>query len=149
MKEENVTELVGACYEAKRVVELMPRLPQGIKPSHIHVVDVIHQLQEKGGPVRVGDIAAAMHVTSPGVTRLVNELVGLGAVAKAQSREDKRVFTVSLTELGRRYQKDYLERYHRELAERLSDVSDDDVRTMARVIHDAFVAMSAESPRAR
>lgn len=149
MKEENVTELVGACYEAKRVVELMPRLPQGMKPSHIHVVDVIHQLQEKGGPVRVGDIAAAMHVTNPGVTRLVNELVGLGAVAKVQSNEDKRVFTVSLTELGWKYQKDYLERYHRELAERLSDVSDDDVRTMARVIHDAFLAMSAESPRAR
>lgn len=149
MKEENVTELVGACYEAKRVVELMPRLPQGMKPSHIHVIDIIHQLQEKGGPVRVGDIAAAMHVTNPGVTRLVNELVGLGAIAKAQSNEDKRVFTVSLTELGRKYQRDYLERYHRELAERLSDVSDDDVRTMARVIHDAFLAMSAESPRAR
>ena len=79
----------------------------------------------------------------------MNELVGLGAIAKAQSNEDKRVFTVSLTELGRKYQRDYLERYHRELAERLSDVSDDDVRTMARVIHDAFLAMSAESPRAR
>lgn len=139
-----MSELLGACYEAKRVVELMPRLPQGMKPGHIHVIDVIYQLHLKGGLVRVSDIGAEMHVTNPGVTRLVNELVELGAVAKVQSSEDKRVFTVVLTELGQRYQKDYLERYHRELEKRMSGVSEDDIRTMARVIHEAYRAVTDE-----
>ena len=149
MKADDVTELVGACYEAKRIVELMPRLPQGMRPGHIHVIDIVNQLQQKGGPVRVSDIGAAMHVTNPGVTRLVSELVELGAVEKTQSVEDRRVFTVSLTDLGREYQRDYLDRYHRELAERLSGISEDDIRTTARVMHDAFLAMSAESLKAK
>lgn len=149
MRAEDVTELVGACYEAKRVVELMPGLPKGMRPGHIHVIDIIHQLQERGGPVRVSDVADAMHVTNPGVTRLVNELVELGAVEKTQSSEDRRVFTVSLTDLGREYQRDYLERYHRELAGRLPGISEEDVRTTARVMHEAFLAMSAESLRAK
>lgn len=101
MQEESVSKLLGACYEAKRIVELMPKLPQGMKPSHIHVIDVINQLQQRNGSVRVSDIGVALHVTNPGVTRLVNELVVLKAVEKTQSSEDKRVVTVRLTELGR------------------------------------------------
>ena len=56
MKVENVSELLGACYEAKKIVELMPQLPQGMRPSHIHIVDIIYQLQQEHGLVRISDI---------------------------------------------------------------------------------------------
>ena len=91
MQEESVSKLLGACHEAKRIVELMPKLPQGMKPSHIHVIDVINQLQQRNGSVRVSDIGTALHVTNPGVTRLVNELVELKAVEKAQSTDVDKV----------------------------------------------------------
>ena len=142
MQEESVSELLGACYEAKRIVELMPKLPQGMKPSHIHVIDVINQLQQRNGSVRVSDIGVALHVTNPGVTRLVNELVVLKAVEKTQSSEDKRVVTVRLTELGEDYLKKYIEEYHREVAGRLAEMSDEDVRMAAGVIHDAYQILS-------
>ena len=138
MKAENVSELLGACYEAKRIVELMPTLPQGMKPSHIHVVDIICQLQQTNGLVRISDIGTALHVTNPSITRLVNELVELKVVKKIQSCEDKRVFTVSLTELGQTYYHTYLEAYHREVAERLAGISEEDIRIAARVIHEAY-----------
>ena len=142
MQEESVSKLLGACYEAKRIVELMPKLPQGMKPSHIHVIDVINQLQQRNGSVRVSDIGVALHVTNPSITRLVNELVELKAVEKAQSSEDKRVVTVRLTELGEDYLKKYIEEYHREVAGRLAEMSDEDVRMAAGVIHDAYQILS-------
>lgn len=142
MQEESVSKLLGACYEAKRIVELMPKLPQGMKPSHIHVIDIINQLQQRNGSVRVGDIGVALHVTNPSITRLVNELVELKAVEKAQSSEDKRVVTVRLTALGEDYLEKYIEEYHREVAGRLAEMSDEDVQKAAGVIHDAYQILS-------
>jgi len=142
MKAESASELLGACQEAKRISDLMPKLPKGMKASHIHIVDIIFQLQQTNGTVRISDIGTALHVTRPGITRLVNELVDLKAVRKIQSSEDKRVFTVSLTALGQKYYKKYLEEYHHEVAERLSEISEEDIKTAARVIHDAYRILS-------
>ena len=137
-----MSKLLGACHEAKRIVELMPKLPQGMKPSHIHVIDIINQLQQRNGSVRVSDIGVALHVTNPSITRLVNELVELKAVEKAQSSEDKRVVTVRLTALGEDYLEKYIEEYHREVAGRLAEMSDEDVQKAAGVIHDAYQILS-------
>jgi len=142
MKTENVSDLLGACYEAKRIVELIPPLPEGMKPSHIHVIEIICRLQQANGTVRVSDIGAALHVTKPSITKLVNELVELGAVIKSQSSNDKRVFTVSLTALGDAYYKKYLEEYHSYLAEKLSGISEKDLKTTVQVIHEAYRIMS-------
>jgi len=142
MKVESASELLGACYEAKRIVELMPKLPKSMKPSHIHVIDTISQLQHANGLVRISDIGSALHVTNPSITRLVNELVGFKAVEKIQSEEDKRVFTVTLTPLGQTYYTKYLQGYHNEVAERLSSISDEDMQAAARVIHEAYRILS-------
>ena len=142
MKAENISELFGACYEAKRIVDLMPALPKGMKPSHIHGLDVICRLQQANGAVRVSDIGAALHVANPGITRLVDELVALRAVEKEQSSEDKRVYTVRLTALGQKYYKKYLQDYHNQVAEQLADISGDDVKAAARVIHEVYGILS-------
>ena len=64
------------------------------------------------------------------------------AVSKIQDSEDKRVFTVSLTPLGQKYHKKYLEEYHDEMAGRLSEISKKDIRTAAKVIHEAYRILS-------
>lgn len=138
MKVENVSQLLGACYEAKHIMELMPKLPKGMKPSHIHIIDIICQLQQTQGAVRISDIGTALHVTNPSITRLVNELVKLNAVRKTQNDVDKRVFTVSLTLLGQAYYKKYLKEYHQELAAQLAEISEDDIMVAARVIHEVY-----------
>lgn len=109
-----------------------------MKPSHIHIVDIICQLQQANGSVRISDIGTALHVTNPSITRLVNELVKLKAIEKIQSCEDKRVFTVSLTPLGQTYREKYLEGYHHELAAQLAEISEKDLAVTARVIHKAY-----------
>jgi DNA-binding MarR family transcriptional regulator len=145
MKAEDVSKLLGACYEAKRIVELMPKLPQGMRPSHIHIVDIICQLHHANGLVRISDIGLTLHITKPSITKLVNELVELKVVEKVHSKEDKRVFTVNLTPLGKKYHKKYLEAYHREVAKRLSKISEDEIRETARVIHEAYRILADEN----
>ncbi|MCH4191601.1 MAG: MarR family transcriptional regulator [Butyrivibrio sp.] len=142
MNTETTSDFLGACHEARKIVELMPKLPKGMKPGHIHVIDIIYRLQQGDQAVRVSDIGAALHVTNPGITRLVNELVELKAVQKEQSETDRRVFTVSLTATGMKYYRKYLEEYHRTMAQKFSGISEKDMETAARVMHEVYRIMS-------
>ena len=40
-----VKNFLGACHEAKRITELMPKLPKGMTPRHIQILDSIRQLE--------------------------------------------------------------------------------------------------------
>lgn len=99
MEIEAVQELMAACHEAKRITELLPKLPKGMTPRHIGVIDAIHGLSREGD-VCVSAVSARLGITRPSVTRLIGELEQLGAVGKQADTNDKRVVWVSLTALG-------------------------------------------------
>ena len=46
-------------------------------------------------------ISEALHLTRPGVTAIVKKLCNMGLVSKNQSKQDKRVYFVSLTKKGK------------------------------------------------
>ena len=141
-KTDATREFLGACHEAKQMVDLMPELPEGMKPSHIHIIDIIYRLQQANDIVRISDIGTELHITNPSITRVVNELVDFGAVEKVQNQTDKRVYTVSLTALGIEYYRKYLQEYHARMAERFTGISVEDMETAANVIHEAYRIMS-------
>ena len=142
MNASEISEFLGACFEARRIVDLMPKLPKQMKPSHIHVIDIICQLQRENGTVRISDIGNRLHITNPSITRIVSELVDMKAVRKVQSRDDRRVFTVSLTAQGMKYYRKYIEEYHDAVAEKLAGVDSRDMNTAIRVIREAYGIMS-------
>ena len=41
MKITTIKALLDACYQAKRVRELLPALPKGVTPSYIQYLDTI------------------------------------------------------------------------------------------------------------
>ena len=41
---ELIKRLLDACYEAKRIRDMLPPLPDGVTPSYIHFLDVIEQI---------------------------------------------------------------------------------------------------------
>lgn len=53
------------------------------------------------GPLAVGELAQALRVTQPGVTRSVSHLTGLGLVEGVQASDDQRRRIISLTRRGR------------------------------------------------
>ena len=101
MTTENMKALLDACYQAKRVRELLPALPKGVSPSYIHYLDTIEELERRGVRVKVSDISDALNLPRPGVTRTVKEMEDKVYLKKIASEQDGRVTYLSITESGR------------------------------------------------
>ena len=61
-------------YQAKRIREMLPPLPEGVMPSYIQYLDAIQKLEKKDIHVKVSDISDVMNLPRPGVTRTVKEM---------------------------------------------------------------------------
>lgn len=61
---------------------------------YLYVIDSL-------GEPNFSAIAEALSLTKPGVTAIVRKLCNMGLVMKCQSKEDKRVYFVSLTKKGK------------------------------------------------
>ena len=136
---KTIKALLDACYQAKRIRDLLPELPKGITPSYIHFLDTIETLELQGQPVKVSDIGEALHIPRPGVTRTVKEMEGKGFLCKRTSPDDGRITYISLTEKGRQLSHQYNEVYFSRLAPFLEDISQEDadctIRTIERFYH--------------
>ncbi len=71
---EQMKRTMDACYQAKRIREMLPPLPKGVTPSYIQFLDVIEKMEEKQMPVKVSDISEQLRIPRPGVTRTVKEM---------------------------------------------------------------------------
>ena len=65
MKTESIKALLDACYQAKRIRELLPALPDGVSPSFIQYLDVIEHLQRRNVCVKISDISDALNIPPP------------------------------------------------------------------------------------
>ena len=148
---ESMRRLLDACWKAKRITELLPSLPRGMKPRHIHVIDAIWHINEPSGQdnavARVGDVSAFLDVTTPSVTKLVNELVKLGLVCKHATVDDRRAVTLTLTEQGLECRRAYVERYHAHLTHVLARLTIDECDTTVRTLNTALRLMQNDIAR--
>ncbi|MCC2254995.1 MarR family transcriptional regulator [Ruminococcus sp. CLA-AA-H200] len=130
-------KFLDACHQAKRITELMPKLPERMTPRHIHVIDALFQLEQKEDSVKVSDVSGFLGVTRPSITKLLNELESLGAVEKIPDEADRRVTLIRLTEKGKKYYNFYVEEYQGWLLKQLGEADTEEfmttVNTIARV----------------
>ena len=90
--------MMDACYQAKRVRDLLPALPDGVLPSFIQYLDAIQTLEQQGIQVKVSDLSDALSLPRPGVTRTVKDMEARGLLTKHTSPEDGRVTYLTITE---------------------------------------------------
>ena len=126
--------MLDACYQAKRIREMLPPLPEGVMPSYIQYLDAIQKLEKKDIHVKVSDISDVMNLPRPGVTRTVKEMEKKGYLSKIASPDDGRVTYISITEEGWKLFRKYDENYFGELSADLSDISEEDADCMIRMI---------------
>lgn len=44
MTKDKIKEVMDACYQAKRIRDMLPALFGGVPPSHIHYLDTLRKL---------------------------------------------------------------------------------------------------------
>mgnify|MGYP005942963797 CR=1 FL=1 len=141
MTTENMKALLDACYQAKRVRELLPALPKGVSPSYIHYLDTIEELERRGVRVKVSDISDALNLPRPGVTRTVKEMEAGGYLQKKTSQNDGRVTYISITEAGRTLSQTYDTEYFSALAPSLDTITEEDARQMIQTMETFYQIM--------
>ncbi len=142
MKEEKIKRMLDACYMAKRIRELLPKLPEGVTPAYIQYMDTIHILQKQGKQVKVSDISDRMKLPRPGVTRTVKAMEEKGYLKKFSSDEDGRITYITITEKGEELSNKYDKDYYSRLAPYLSEISDEEADCMIQTIKKFYQVMS-------
>ena len=134
MTNEKIKQMFDACYQAKRIREMLPPLPEGVMPSYIKYLDTIQGLEKKGVQVKTSDISDKLGLPRPGVTRTVKDMVAKGYLQKLVSPDDGRVTYISITEKGERLSGKYDQDYFSSLAAYLSEISEEEADSMIRTI---------------
>ena len=142
MKIRTIKSMMDACYQAKRIREMLPTLPEGVSPSFIHYVDVIASLEKQGKRVRVSDISTALSLPKPGVTRTVKEIEKKGYLCKQISEEDARVTYLSMTEKGKHLSEKYNEQFFKRLQPYFEEISEEDAACTIRTVEKMYQIMS-------
>lgn len=146
MDRYKVKNLIDSFFVAKRITEIMPELPKGLKPRHIHVINSIAEIRKIKDKVCVSDISSALKVTTPSVTKLINELYERNIVKKEHEDVDKRIVTLYLTDLGEEYYNYYIIEYHNKIAEKLKNIEDENCEMAIDIINKVYeVIKSIES----
>ena len=141
MTNEKIKRMLDACYQAKRIRELLPPLPQGVMPSYIQYLDVIQSLEKQDVHVKVSDISDELNIPRPGVTRTVKEMEKKGYLRKIASPDDGRVTYISITEEGWNLFRKYDKNYFGVLSVELNDISEEDADCMIRTIEKFYQIM--------
>ena len=137
-----IKALLDAWYNAKRVRELLPALPNGVSSSHIQYLDIIEQLENRGMKVKISDISDTLHLPRPGVTRTVKEMEDKGFLKKTTSDADGRITYLSITEAGKKLSQTYNDRFFSQLAPLLTDISKEEASCTIRTIEKLYQVMA-------
>ena len=138
---ELIKRLLDACYEAKRIRDMLPPLPDGVTPSYIHFLDVIEQMEKNGTSVKVSDISDALSLPRPGVTRTVKEMEQKGYLTKKPSEEDARIMYLFITDEGKKLSAKYNEQVFNALLPDLEAISGEDAECTIRTIERFYRVM--------
>lgn len=133
--------MLDACYLAKRIGDLLPELSDGISPTYIQYLGVIHRLQANHDDVKVSDISDALRIPRPGVTRTVKEMEAKGYLGKYASDEDGRITYVSILPKGEALTEEYDKKYYDQIAKSLGSISNSEAEVMIKTIVKLYEAM--------
>jgi DNA-binding MarR family transcriptional regulator len=87
-----------------------------------------------GGPLTLGQLAAAEQVRPPTMTRIVHALEAKGLVRKSANAEDRRTIHLSATMKGKRVMVEARERRVRSLTKQIGKLSREEQETLRAAI---------------
>lgn len=138
---ELLKQMMDACYQAKRIRDMLPPLPKGVTSSHIQYLDMIETLQAQGIQVKISDISDKLGLPRPGITRTVKEMEQKGYLKKITSSEDARVTYLTLTDSGKQLSQKYNQQCFEILSSYMADIPESDIQCTIRTIEHFYDIM--------
>ena len=142
MTKDKIKEVMDACYQAKRIRDMLPALPGGVTSSRIHYLDTLSKLEKTEGKVKVSDISENLGLPRPSVTKTVKDMEKLGFVEKETTETDGRFVYIKTTRTGRDLVDKYVDEYFGNLSEDLGGITDEDADKMIEVVEKFYIVMS-------
>ncbi len=142
MTKDKLKQVMDACYQAKRIRDMLPKLPNGITSSHINYLDTICRLEAKCERVKVSEISDELGLPRPSVTKTVKDMERLGLVAKETTDKDGRFVFIKTTDAGRQIVDKYVDEYFNNLSEELAEISDEEADRMIKTIEKVYLVMN-------
>ena len=133
--------MLDSCYMAKRILDMLPKLPEGVLPSYVRYLETIIELEEKNQKVKVSDVSEVLNLPRPGVTRTINAMEEKGYLKKETAKHDGRVTYVTVTKEGKMIFEKYNKNYFQKLALCLNHVSNDEADCMIQTIEKFYEVM--------
>lgn len=99
-----------------------------------HHLNYLQAIAEMGNPT-FGELAAALNVTKPSVTSIVNKLMSVDFISKTQSKDDKRIFYIRLTKKGKRVMESYNKAYSSFLSVLVNTLEPAEMETLDKLVH--------------
>ncbi len=110
-------------------------------------VQLLIQIRSAGGSIRMVDIAQALRISKPGITKMVGRLEEQGHVRRKASAEDGRVRNVVLTTKGAKRLKKSRPLLSPWLNEHFTDVfSDQELKTLNKAMLKLIEANQMQDP---
>ena len=141
MNSQKTKDMLDSFYMAKRILDLLPDLPEGVLPSYIRYLERIIELQEVHEKVKVSDLSSALNLPRPGVTRTVNSMVEKGYLNKMSSKEDGRVTYIEISDKGMALFEKFNRDFFNDLSLSLSHISVEEADIMIETIEKFYQVM--------
>lgn len=141
MNSQKTKDMLDSFYMAKRILDLLPELPEGVLPSYIRYLERVIELQETHEKVKVSDLSSALNLPRPGVTRTVNSMVEKGYLNKMSSKEDGRVTYIEISDKGMTLFEKFNRDFFKDLSLNLSHISIEEADIMIETIEKFYQVM--------
>lgn len=113
---------------------------QGGEPLDIALADALSLICQQG-PLRMGELADAMHITPASTTRAVGCLVDKGLVERVRAEDDQRSIVVTATMTGRERYGEISSRVQQGLSEILAEFSPEEQVQLAEYLERFVLAV--------
>lgn len=137
-------DYIGACMSAKQTLQFLPEPPSELQRRHVYIIKICYDLSQHLEEVRVSDVAEAINVTLPSITKNITALEKKGYLIKEKNSKDKRAVNIKLSDKGLGVYQALIYDFHKKNSELFKDIPEEDVHITIKTIHKIYGLMEKE-----